>query len=226
MAGSVAAVHPVRYDVAMLERTDMRHGAWVDYDPAWLDAAAADALFATLRDEVTWEARHIRAGAKEVLQPRLMGWGGALPYAYSGQTLPPRDVHPALEALRTQLSSLTGVVFNHVVLNYYRDGGDHMGMHADDEPQLGRDPTIAAISLGGVRPFVLSPKRNRKHRKRMRLEHGSLLVMGGSLQRRWWHGVPRHADSAARINVTFRWLRSLPGEPVHATRAMADPHRS
>ena len=33
--------------------------------------------------------------------------------------------------------------FNSVLLNYYRDGRDSMGMHADDEPELGPEPVIA-----------------------------------------------------------------------------------
>jgi alkylated DNA repair dioxygenase AlkB len=103
--------------------------------------------------------------------------------------------------------------FNHAVLNRYRDGGDHMGWHADDERELGQDPLIAALSLGAVRPFQLSPKRKRRTVRTLNLASGSLLVMGGALQHTWYHGVPvDRSASGERINLTFRKLLGPPGE--------------
>ena len=81
-----------------------------------------------------------------------------------------------------------------------------MGWHSDDEPELGTDPLIASVSLGAARRFVL------KHKKRRDLEpvelalgHGALLVMRGSTQVHWRHGVPKtRAAVAERLNLTFR----------------------
>lgn len=191
----------------------LRDGAWLVHDRAWLPPDAADALLAALRDEVCWESRAIVALGRPVLQPRLVGWAGELPYRYSGQTLEPRPPGPALQALWGQVEASCGRPFNHVVLNRYRDGRDHMALHADNEPELGRCPLIAAISLGCPRPFVLEPKdrRARKARRRLLLEHGSLLVMGGRTQHTWRHAVPRRDTPDERINVTFRWLHGPPG---------------
>jgi len=36
------------------------------------------------------------------------------------------------------------------------------------------------------------------------LGHGDLLVMGGSCQRTWLHGVPKVARAGARISIQFR----------------------
>jgi alkylated DNA repair dioxygenase AlkB len=49
--------------------------------------------------------------------------------------------------------------FNHVLINRYRDGSDSIGLHADDEPELGLDPIVATLSLGTTRRFVLKPRR-------------------------------------------------------------------
>ena len=88
-----------------------------------------------------------------------------------------------------------------------------MGMHADDEPELGRDPIIAAISLGAPRRFVMVHKKKKRDRFSTTLEHGSLLVMGGTMQHKFRHGVPKQKSiTAERINVTFRLLlRPPPG---------------
>jgi alkylated DNA repair dioxygenase AlkB len=103
-----------------------------------------------------------------------------------------------------------------VLINRYRDGNDSMGYHADAEPELGPDPVVATLSLGGRRRFLL-----RRHGKNhgeaplaLWLGAGSLLVMGGACQRHYRHAIPR--DSAAevreRISLTFRQLLAAPGQ--------------
>lgn len=191
----------------MLERTELGGGAYVEYGADWL--ADGDRVHRSLVEEMNWEARAIQAMGKSVLQPRLIAWAGGVPYRYSGQTLESRPWTPTLTHLLQRVVLQTGVPYNHVLLNRYRDGKDHMGMHADDERELGRCPTIAALSLGVRRRFVLMPKRKgvRPRRVDIWLEPGSLLVMGGSIQHRWRHGVPKQADlQQERINVTFRLL--------------------
>lgn len=106
------------------------------------------------------------------------------------------------------------IPFNHVLANRYRDGRDSMGFHAVGEPELGADPVVATVSLGGTRPFVLKP-RNPIDGKPLKVElaHGSLLIMGGPRQHHYVHGIPRRAAATdERVSLTFRWvLRSAPG---------------
>lgn len=57
------------------------------------------------------------------------------------------------------------------------------------------------------RRFVLVPKKkaDRDRKLTLTLEHGSLLVMGGTCQHHHRHGVPKQqAVAAERINLTFR----------------------
>jgi len=92
-----------------------------------------------------------------------------------------------------------------VLLNLYRDGRDSMGFHADDEPELGENPLIASVSLGATRRFELRPKRGKVPPIALALEHGSLLVMGGTCQHLFRHGVPKQRQQVGpRINLTFR----------------------
>lgn len=192
-------------------RKDLGAGAWYDYEPSWLADDEARALHHALEAEIAWEQRPIVMFGKELLQPRLVGWAGELPYRYSGQTLEPRDAPRSLVALTARVVEAVGVPFNHVLLNRYRDGQDHMGRHADDEPKLGREPVIAAISLGAKRRFRFE-KKGKRVKRTMDLRHGSLLVMGGTIQHRWYHAVLKEPGCAEeRINVTFRWLKGPPG---------------
>jgi alkylated DNA repair dioxygenase AlkB len=94
-----------------------------------------------------------------------------------------------------------------VLANLYRDGRDSMGWHSDDEPELGPTPTIASVSLGARRRFVLRHKRKAAPAVELALESGSLLVMSGTTQRFWKHAVPKSATlGEARINLTFRLI--------------------
>lgn len=185
---------------------------WYTWQPDWIAPELADALLVELLDAPDWIQRPIVVFGREVMQPRLMAWGGDVAYRYSGQTLEPRPLTPSLEALRQRLVAECGVDFNHVILNLYRDGRDSVAMHADNEPELGGEPVIASLSLGAQRRFQFQHRRLRKRRKQLSLTHGGLMVMGGSTQRRWRHAVPKQASvTEPRVNLTFRLLHGPPG---------------
>lgn len=177
--------------------------------PNWLDTAQADALCATLLDELPWAHEAIRMYGREMMQPRLTAYHGDpdTAYRYSGRWWKPHPWHPLLAELRDRLAAETGVPFNSVLANLYRDGNDAMGWHSDDETELGPAPVIASLSLGATRRFLLRPKQGGASR-RLDLGAGSLLVMRGASQRDWQHSVPRTARTLGpRINLTFRRIR-------------------
>ena len=166
--------------------------SWLDFEPAWLSADEGARCLDAVRGEVEWVAREIVIYGKRIMQPRLVGWAGDVPYRYSGQTLEPRPFTDTVRALTERVNAFAGTRFNHVLLNRYRDGRDNMGMHADDEPELGPDPIVATLSLGTTRRMTLVPRRPRDgERRSLELTSGSLLVMRGACQRRFRHGIPR-----------------------------------
>lgn len=174
----------------------------LSFDGAWLAPSDADRLLATLLAAPFWRQEQITLFGRQVAQPRLSAWMGdpGAVYTYSGLTLAPIPWTPEVQALRRRLGD-----FDSVLLNLYRDGRDAMGFHADDEPELGPEPTIASVSLGAARRFLLKPRRAGVEARELSLTHGSLLVMSGSSQRDWVHGVPREAKvTSPRVNLTFR----------------------
>ena len=194
-------------------RIILEAGAWLEHDPAWIPPPEEPALAEALRRELDWEQREIVLFGRPVLQPRLIAWAGDLGYRYSGQTLPARAFPPSLERLLRRVRDRVGVPFNHVLANRYRDGADSMGLHADDEPELGPDPQVAIVSLGVARRLVVKPRRRGGETPpALDLGHGSLLVMGGTCQRHYVHGVPRQPRvTGERISLTFRRLLRAPG---------------
>ena len=168
----------------------------------------ADELLRVLTAETPWEQRSVRIQGREVPQPRLVSWHGDAAYSYSGLTLRPNPWTPLLLRMRESLRALTGADFNSVLLNRYRGGRDSIGMHADDEPELGVRPTIASVSLGAERVFDLRRKDRTGRTVHVPLTHGNLLVMAGDTQRNWLHGIAKtERPVGERINLTFRLTR-------------------
>ena len=60
-----------------------------------------------------------------------------------------------VKTLMDKIQRYTGITFNSLLANLYRDGHDHVSWHADDEPSLGHHPTIASLSFGDTRTFHL-----------------------------------------------------------------------
>jgi alkylated DNA repair dioxygenase AlkB len=115
-----------------------------------------------------------------------------------------------LSAIRTRVEDATQTKFNSVLLNYYRNQNDSMGLHSDDEPELGPQPVIASVSLGERRTFILKHKRRRDLKPvRLPLESGSLLLMKGDTQLNWKHGIHKESRPCGpRVNLTFRRIYS------------------
>ena len=175
--------------------------AWMPQLPLpWSNADVMARLIA----ETAWREETVVVCGKRHLQPRLSAWHGDAAYTYSGLRLEPLPFTPLLDTLRDAVQAATGHVFNSVLLNYYRNERDSMGMHSDDEPELGPQPAIASLSLGAARTFILKHKYNKKT-VRLDLTDGSLLLMTGETQKYWLHGINKMTRTLqGRVNLTFR----------------------
>src|SRR5262249_55310853 len=118
---------------------------------------------------------------------------------------------PELAEVQRKVEAASGAAFNSLLLNRYRHGRDSIGFHTDAEPELGENPVVATVSFGSERDFLL------RHRKTgeppaCRVGHGSLLVMGGTSQHHWLHGLPKPEEPVGeRISLTFPLIRGSTG---------------
>jgi alkylated DNA repair dioxygenase AlkB len=170
-----------------------------------------DELLSTLIGDCCWRQEDITVYGKTYQQPRLSAWYGELGYSYSGIRLEPQPWSETLLDIRARVQQQAQHDFNSVLLNYYRDHHDKMGMHSDDEAELGSQPVIASLSLGETRTLLLR-HRTRKDLPTIKLDlpSGSLLLMRGDTQRNWRHGInAERKPCGARINLTFRQIIPL-----------------
>ncbi len=184
-----------------------------------------DLLLRQLIEETPWQTQQVKIWGKSVPQPRLIAWYGepGVTYSYSGIVLTPLVWTKTIYELKKHVELVADHSFNSVLLNYYRDHRDSMGLHSDDEPELGPRPTIASLSLGEERRFQLK----HRHRKSeppvsIPLPSGSLLVIRGDTQRHWKHGIPKQRRPCGpRVNLTFRTIRPVRRPSAHSSRRRA-----
>lgn len=163
-------------------------------------------MLARLIAETDWRADSITLWGKQHPQPRLTAWHGEAAYTYSGLRLAPLPFTPLLLELKQAVEQACGYRFNSVLLNYYRNERDSMGMHSDDEAELGPQPVIASLSFGATRTFVLRHKATKQTLK-LGLNDGTLIVMAGNTQKHWQHGINKSTRAiGARVNLTFRFV--------------------
>ncbi len=183
--------------------------ASIQYFPEFFSTTQANGMLQKLISGITWKQNTIKMYGKENPVPRLEAWYGdpGKIYTYSGITMQPTPWNDDLKIIKDAIEPASGVVFNSVLINHYRDGKDRVAWHSDDEKELGRNPVIGSVSLGAERNFKLRHKQHKVNgqKKQITLRHGSFLLMNGSTQHHWMHEIPRTAKPIGpRINLTFR----------------------
>ena len=196
----------------------------IAYAPGLVTPALAAAWFATLRDDVGWKCERRRMYDREVDVPRLLASFRLDEVRAATRSAPLARVHAVLRDAGELVSAHTGVAFDSVGLNFYRDGRDSVAPHNDHLDELAAGAPIALLSLGSPRRMTIRAKQKppplwegpqprkpgrREHRGarvlHVELEPGSVLVMSYATQLHYDHGIPKtDAPVGPRISLAFR----------------------
>jgi alkylated DNA repair dioxygenase AlkB len=175
---------------AALRRITLTHGAWVDHVPGWVHGH--DALFDALEQGLPWRHETMKMYDKTVTVPRLLA---GVPATGAGQ--------PLIGEMRAALSAHYAEDFVFSTAALYRDGHDSVAFHGDTTARDMIEALVATVSLGAPRRFVLRPTEGGES-VALQLGRGDLVVMGGTCQRTWRHGIPKVAHAGPRIALMFR----------------------
>lgn len=184
--------------------------ASIEYYPHFFELVTANTLFDSLKHQIPWQQDAITVYGKTHQQPRLTALFGneGKPYKYSSIVMEPHSWNSLLSNIKNKIEEIIDEKFTTVLLNYYRDGKDSNGWHADNEKELGINPVIASVSFGAERYFHLQHNTIKNQKLKINLEHGSLLIMKGTTQHFWKHQIPKTAKIIeSRINLTFRIIK-------------------
>jgi len=159
--------------------------------------------------EVNFEQKQVTVFGKVYNEPRLTSVHGDAnvidkKYIYSKSVRKLSPMTPTLKELQTLVETHTGLHFDFVLLNFYRDGNDKVGWHSDDESIMDCS-NIVSISLGAERPFKFRDKETKKLVWKEVLKNGSMVWMKKGCQENLEHEVPKCMKvNEPRINLTFR----------------------
>lgn len=193
-------------------------GAEIHYEKNFLAAAEATKLFHLLEEKCAWQRRKTSFQSAVPRDEAYYGDPGTN-YTYSRREYQPLAWIPELLSLKARVDEATPasayanlglprLPYNAVLCNFYRNGRDSVGWHADAEPEMG--PVIASVSLGVERLFRLKAFDGALVFAE-RLSHGSLFIMAGQTQKNFKHEVPKEPDLIqGRINLTFRRIEPKP----------------
>lgn len=165
-----------------------------------------DLWFESCLHDLDWETGFITIFGKTHQIPRLQAWyaDNEVEYTYSGKKLQRHSWNNLLLEIKEKIENITSFKFNSVLANLYRDGNDSMGLHSDDEKELGKNPVIASLSLGETREIYFKHK-NKKLNLVIPQASGQLLLMHGKTQQYWKHEIKKTKKiKKPRINLTFR----------------------
>jgi alkylated DNA repair dioxygenase AlkB len=176
----------------------------IDYKPGFFTRKESDHFLNTFLNTVPWQQSQIKMYEKKVWTPRLSAWFGERPMR-SDDKRTPLALTPELLLIKERIETGTGITFDGVLLNYYRDNNDSVAWHSDKDTVPGLKTEIASVSFGQARSFDFRNKGNHNEKYSMLLEHGCLLLMKGDLQKYWEHRIAKSTiPMRARINLTFR----------------------
>jgi len=205
-------MQPDLFSIADGQQFDLGDGAFIRYFPQWMSEDQSRSLYASIMETVAWSQPKISMAGKQISIPRLQVWCGDSYLIYSGQAFSPQPWPKGVRELCDSLQNVDGsTTYNSVLINRYRNGKDSVSWHADDEPELGVNPTIASLSLGASRRFLLKKKKTGigagSQRVVFMLNSCDLLIMSGRCQANWLHCLPKTARPVGeRINLTFRQM--------------------
>ena len=191
----------------------------------YLPKAKGDQVLAEIDSSITYLSRddprmQFRIYGKEVKLPRDKAVLGEIEideekkeriepfYRYAKDTPPVEDWKgTVLKEIQGYITEDMDQSCNHVVVNQYRDGKDYIGYHHDKSKTFELGSSVLTLSLGASRILRLRKVRGEGKGaiKNIKLNHGSLFVLGPETNRNWKHSiVQKKGLEGRRVSLTYR----------------------
>ena len=134
------------------------------------------------------------------------------------QPLPATVTNEVLGVVNSRLNT----DYNSVLVNRYANKNVDLGWHQDNEVNIDQSRSIATLSVGATRRFLLADVISDDDRRdELVLEENSLLVMRPGLQSTHYHkvcrGLTHHTQRGVRYSLTFRRLEPSVSSPDQET---------
>ena len=197
-------------DSAVSSQTIINMDGIAIYTDSLIPTEKSEFFLLQLSKNIQWKNDESVIFGKHYITRRKTAWYGDRPFNYTYSKIKRTALPWTNELLEIKhvVENNESTKFNSCLLNFYHDGDDGMGWHADNEKELKKNSVIASVSLGAERKFSFKHKKN-KEKIDLILGNGSLLVMKEQIQTHWMHQLPKSKKiKEPRINLTFRTICS------------------
>ena len=205
-----ASLNNTPLDSAVSSQTIINMDGIAIYTDSLIPAEKSEFFLLQLSKNIQWKNDESVIFGKHYITRRKTAWYGDGPFNYTYSKIKRTALPWTNELLEIKhvVENNESTKFNSCLLNFYHDGDDGMGWHADNEKELKKNSVIASVSLGAERKFSFKHKKN-KEKIDLILGNGSLLVMKEQIQTHWMHQLPKSKKiKEPRINLTFRTICS------------------
>lgn len=187
---------------------DMNIQSPVVYNPTFLTKDEADAYYNYFLN-IEWDER---TPARREAFYSTVGKDYTYGSGEFARTYTPRSMHDESNLLHLSNKSFLAFTesyfnpFELCFLNRYENEKQQLGWHADDDTAIDHTRPIAVISLGAEREIYIKPIGGKDSEKeKIRLAHGSLLLMLPGMQQTHVHRIPKNdRPCGPRISLTYR----------------------
>jgi alkylated DNA repair dioxygenase AlkB len=193
--------------------------------------------YKNIMDEIKLETMDHRGGAV----PRLVNMQATIKDGFVPIYRHPIDGQldtvswtPTVLLIKEHLEKTLNLVFNHVVIQYYKNGHCYIGEHSDKTLDIRRGTPIVNLSLGATRTFILKDK-NTKIKNRIKLFNNSVYILTEQLNREYLHSIKQDKRSdnqkendelGSRISLTFRQIDTYLKDTVLSGQGAVKEERS
>lgn len=145
--------------------------------------------------------------------PREQQVYGVSQYTYSGTTFDTKEIPPMIEKYLDWANhhhhhrQSSKPKYNMVLVNWYHNGNDNIGWHADNEKEIIPGSDVMTISFGQSRVFKIKHNTDNTIAKNIPTQHNGFIIMGGSFQKEFKHSIPKTTKKTSqmpRVSITFR----------------------
>ena len=178
-------------------------GYSIIYVPGFFEPREANELLRSLL-ALDMSPEVIRMYGRDTVTKRRSEQYGA-EYSYNPAAKRSKEWSPLMLAIRRRVECVAGRLDGGLV-QVYPDGAAGIGWHRDK----GKPEIIVSLSLGAERElaFGVEAARPCEEVRRLRLGHGSLLLIPAATNEAFKHRVPpARRITAPRVNVTLRRFR-------------------
>ncbi len=201
----VENIFPIDFD-----RIQLPDGkSWIFYCaqvPEFLRITAEQ--FELLENEMPIQRQKVKFMGKDYFpERRFAAYGRDYHFSSENHSAQPIE-NPFLKKLLKFVCDFSGKDYNGILVNWYGNGNAKIGAHSDSLTGLVPDSAIYSFSFGATRKFRVRGKKNSDYSDYLRdfdLSDGSLIIMGGDMQKNFTHEVPSQTSvKDLRINITIR----------------------